>query len=212
MENYNKTPERKQKFIDGLKLLGLLGILSVTTVEVNAQTSPEQLIKDAKMKEMKLSDNVAIKGKVFSTLNNYKGAQLQEGNATERVIYADGEAMKVPKSIIIYKDGKAYLDENADGKVDVVYVNRDYKAGENLSDIEFSKIVLTMGNGPEQTALDLNIDKKNCVTYYVNRSEVADMQDATISNIPDKDKGMVSQTLQGKYVKVLDSIINNDIK
>jgi len=50
------------------------------------------------------------------------------------------------------------------------------------------------------------------VTYYVNRSEVADMQDATISNIPDKDKGMVSQTLQGKYVKVLDSIINNDIK
>ncbi|MEI8175011.1 MAG: hypothetical protein WCG28_03615 [bacterium] len=151
-----------------LKLLAL--VLGMGAAEqAMAQVPMEQLVKEAKVIEMQLSENAAKKGKQL-LVNGVPAVAIDNDSSKLQVRYLDNERTK-PISFLIYKNKKYFWDSDADGKIDGIYVDKNENEGKMPSEEEYMKVKLTiMSGGPSQTELDLgdmmNKGKGNKYIYF----------------------------------------------
>lgn len=166
----------------------------------------EQLIKDAKVYETELSQKVAEKG-MIGTSNNLPFAQINDALRISKVIYKDSKRTEATYHLI-GKGNVYYIDKDADGKLDLVYIDKN----ETPSKMEEGSMDAMLANREiTQTELDLsNMEgMKKFVCFNLSESKVYDTKDQSISNIsPELQKNM-DETLQKKYVEVLKSNLEN---
>ena len=201
MENYkNKLDGLSSKII---KLLTLIVGLSAVE-QAFSQTSMEQLIKEAKLIEIKLSENATKNGQL-SFINNFPAATISNDSSRIQVRYSDSQRTNLI-SVLMYKNKKYYWDSNSDGKIDGVYMDKSENNEKVPTDEEFLQTELTMmSGGPSQTKLDLsdmmNEGKGNNFVYFnLKNNSIFNTSDKEIINIPESERNRVNENMQKKFV------------
>ncbi len=202
MEKFNASVEVSglSKAIKLLTLIVGLGISGNSMAQ--EKMSLEQLVKDAKQYELAISQKVVEKGQL-SLLNNHPSASISGDSRISKVIYRDDKRTEM-SGILAGKGNVYFFDNNADGEVDLAYIDK------NTNPVDLEKGVmktLLASAGISQTELDLSdselMDKFVC--FNLNKNEVYDTSDQSISNIPVEDQEKVKTSLQEKFNSLLKS-------
>lgn len=191
-----------------IKLWTLIVGMTVATSAFSQEkmSNIEQLIKDAKMYATELSQKVVEKG-MIGTSNYLPSAQIYDDLRISKVIYKDSKRTEATYYLIGEKNFY-YIDKDADGKLDLVYIDRNEKP---LKVEEGSMHAMLANNEITQTELNLsNMEgMQKFVCFNLSESKVYDTEDQSISNIPPEVKKKMDETLQEKYVEVLKSNLEN---
>lgn len=211
MENFKSSvskPLEMQGLSKIIKLLTLVVGMGAASSAFSQEkvSNMEQLIKDTKMYETELSQKVAEKG-VIGNINSSPSAEISDALRISKVIYKDNKRNEATY-YLVGKGNVYYIDKDADGKLDLVYIDKNEKpsqAEEGAMDAMLANREIT------QTELDLsNMEgMKKFVCFNLSESKVYDTKDQSISNIPADLKEKMDKTLQEKYIDVLKSNLEN---
>jgi len=204
MENLKLAAEGLSSKV--LKILALAISLGAAE-QAYSQIPMEQLVKEAKVIELKLSEDAAKRGEL-SLLNNIPAATLSNDSSRLQVTYSDNERTK-PTGFLVCKNKTYMWDKNVDGKADGVYIDKNDNGEKKPTDEEFLKTQITIvKGGPEQTELELsdmmNDGKGNHFVYFnLDENTVSTTADKEIIGIPESEREHVNQVMQKKFMSEL---------
>lgn len=202
MENFKSKSEGLSSKI--IKLLTLVVGLTVAE-KAFSQVPMEQLIQEAKVIEMKISENAAKNGQHGLT-NGVAFASIDTDSTRLQVRYSDEQRTK-PISVLMYKNKTYYWDGNVDGKIDGLYIDKNQ--GEMPTDEEFMRAkLIIMKGGVSQVELDLGDRMQegkgnNFVFFNLEDNKVYNGLEKEIINIPESERNRVDESLQNLFVDEL---------
>lgn len=209
MENFKKTVEVKglSKVMKIFMLMVGMGAAG-NAFSQEKVANMEQLIKDAKQIELVLSEQVVKTG----SIGNYNGvfsAEKHDDSRTATVFYSN-EKRTEPITVFIGKGNFYYLDKNADGKVDAVYIDKN-KIPAQIEEASM-KALMSMSGEITQTELDLSSGggiQNEFTCFNLGDNKVYDTLDKQISDIAPGDKKNMEEKLQQLFNATLKSNLEN---
>ncbi len=207
MEKFKPTKEANG-FLKVFKISTLAILLGAASNSFSQEkaSSMEQMIKDAKKYEVSLSEK-AISGGVLGNINNYPSSTISNDSRISKVIYKDSKMTNI-SSVVVGKGNVYFFDNNGDGELDLLYIDKN---GTPLKLEEGVIKTLIASAGISQVELDLSNSEMmdQFVCFNLNKNEVYETKEQSISSISDENQAHVKETLQQKFNEVLKSNLEN---
>jgi hypothetical protein len=170
-----------------------------------SQVPMEQLIQEAKVIEMKISENASKNGQ-YGLINGVPFASIDNDSTRLQVRYSDSQRTK-PISVLMYKNKTYYWDGNFDGKIDGLYIDKNEEEMPTEEEFMRAKLIIMKG-GVSQ--VELNLDDmmhegkgNNFVFFNLDDNRVYDGIEKEIIGIPESERNRVNESLQKLYVDEL---------
>jgi hypothetical protein len=203
MEKFKPTNEANG-FLKMFKISTLALLLGTAGNSFSQEktSSIEQMIKDAKKYEVSLSEK-AKSGGVLGNINNNPSSTISNDSRISKVIYTDNKMTEI-SGIVVGKGNAYFFDNNGDGELDLLYIDKN-EIPFKLEEGAIKTLIASAGISQVELDLSNNDMLDQFVCFNLNKNEVYETKEQSISSISEENQAHVKETLQQKFNDVLKS-------